>query len=283
MTLREASSETIGPSRGPGLGSAISSEFIKLISVPRQRALLFGAIGVAALMAVVFYVSLPVTQGRGLSELEPAEVLGAGILGVDAAAFIMIILAAIHVGSEYSTGMIQSTLTITPSRRRVLVGKFVSVAVTSSAVGAIAAAVCVGAALIVAGGIGIGPGLILTAAGIQLAFASIVMPVLYSVIAASAAFVCRSTALGIVVPLAVMAVGGLAGWFGPTIECVADSADAGRRDSTAWPGWPPVTNPSGSPEPRFRFSAGSPSVSEQRPGGSFGTTPSVQSARTPPG
>ena len=56
------------------------------------------------------------------------------------------------------------------------------------------------------------------------------MPVLYSVIAASAAFVCRSTALGIVVPLAVMAVGGLAGWFGDGVSAVADSADAGRRD-----------------------------------------------------
>ena len=65
MTPREVTSETIDPPSGPGLGSAISSEFIKLISVPRQRALPFGAIGAAALMAVVFYVSLPVTQGRG--------------------------------------------------------------------------------------------------------------------------------------------------------------------------------------------------------------------------
>jgi ABC-2 type transport system permease protein len=129
---------------------------------------------------------------------------------VDATAFITIILAGIHVRSEYSTGMIRSTLTITPSRGRVLGGKFVTVIVTSFTVGAIAATVCVAAASLVAGTVGIDLSLILTAAGIRLAIASMAMPVLYSVIAASAAFVSRSTALGIVIPLAVVAAGGLA-------------------------------------------------------------------------
>ena len=46
------------------------------------------------------------------------------------------------------------------------------------------------------------------------------MPVLYAVIAASAAFVCRSTALGIAIPLAVMAVGGLVGWFGDSVSAL---------------------------------------------------------------
>jgi ABC-2 type transport system permease protein len=220
MTTREATRETLEAPRDPGIGAVISSEFSKLTSVPTQRVLLYLAIGIAALMAVVFYVSLPVTQGRAVSDLAPEQILEVGILGVDAAALISVVLAAIHVGSEYSTGMIQSTLTITPSRGRVLAGKFVTVAATSLAVGAIAAAVCVGAALIVAGAVGLDPGRILTATGIRLTLGSIAMPVLYSVMAAAAAFVCRSTALGIVVPLGVMAVGGLAGWFGESVSAV---------------------------------------------------------------
>ena len=171
-------------------------------------------------MAVVFYASLPVTQGRAVTDLAPGEILGAGILGVDAAAFIMLVLAAIHVGSEYSTGMVQSTLTITPDRGRVLAGKFATVGITSLVVGALAAGVCVGAALVVAGSLGIDPGLILTAEGVQLALGSIVMPVLYSMLAASAAFVSRSIALGVVIPLVVMAAGGLAGWFGDTVSAL---------------------------------------------------------------
>ena len=220
MTLHPATSDTLDSPRGPGVGSAISAEFSKLTSVPRQRALLVGAIGAAALMAVVFYASVPVTQGRSLGELSPGEILGAGMLGVDAAAFVLIILAAVHVGSEYSTGMIQATLIITPVRGRVLAGKLVTVAATALVVGAIAAAVCAAAALVVGGAVGINPSLILTSAGIRLGLGSIAMPVLYAVIAAGAAFACRSIALGIAIPLAVMAVGGLAGWFGDSVSAV---------------------------------------------------------------
>jgi ABC-2 type transport system permease protein len=220
MTLYAATSDAFDSPRGPGVGSAIGSELSKLTSVPRQRALLVGAIGAAALMAVVFYVSLPVTQGRSLSALSPGELLGAGLLGVDAAAFVLIMLAAIHVGSEYSTGMIQSTLIITPARGRVLAAKFATVAATALVVGTIAAAVCIAAALTVGSAVGIDPSLILTGEGIQLVLGSIAMPVLYAVIAASAAFVCRSTALGMAIPLAVMAVGGLAGWFGDNISAL---------------------------------------------------------------
>ena len=181
-------------------------------------------------MAAVFYLSLPVTQGRGLSELSPGEILGAGMLGVDAAAFVLIILAAIHVGSEYSTGMIQSTLIITPARGRVLAGKFVTIGATpwpsarsrpwcawrppSSWLGRSASI----------------RARFSRRAGVQFALGSIAMPVLYSVIAASAAFVCRSTALGMAIPLVVMAVGGLAGWFGDRVSALLDSADARRGD-----------------------------------------------------
>ena len=73
MTTREATRETLDVPRDPGIGAAISSEFSKLTSVPTQRVLLYLAIGIAALMAVVFYVSLPVTQGRAVSDLAPEQ------------------------------------------------------------------------------------------------------------------------------------------------------------------------------------------------------------------
>lgn len=207
--------------RAPGMGSAVAAEFAKLGSVPAQRALHLAAVVLAAVVAVVFYLSLPVTQGRSVSELGPDEVLETGMLGVDAAAFVLIIVAAIHVGSEYSTGMIVSTLILTPARSRVLAAKLVTVAIASLAVGAVAAAVCLGVALIVAGAHGIGPGLLLSAAGIQLVLGSLAMPVLYAVIAACAAFVGRSAAAGMVVPVILMAAGGVAGWFGPGVSASA--------------------------------------------------------------
>lgn len=206
--------------RAPGVSSAITSEFTKFISLPSQRALIWISVAVAGFMALVFYLSLPVTQGRDLGRLAPGEILGAGILGVDAAAFVAIVLSAMFVGAEYSTGMIESTIILTPSRGRLVAAKIATVGGASTVIGILSAAVCVLAAIITGAMVNMDAATILNPAGVQLAAGSIVMPVIYSVIAASAAFVFRSTALGILVPLVVMAIGGIAGWFGATISAV---------------------------------------------------------------
>jgi ABC-2 type transport system permease protein len=204
----------------PGQGSAFSSELLKLVSLPAERVLLAAAVGSAGLIAALIYISVPVTKGRALSELAPSEILGAGMLGVDAAAFVAIIVAAIHIGSEYSSGMIESTLTITPARRYVLVGKFATVAVVAVAVGVAAAALCALAAVIVAGGLGIGASAVFAGGGIQFTLGSVATPVFYALVGAAAAFIFRSTALGIAVPLALRALTGIAGWFGEPISAV---------------------------------------------------------------
>ncbi|MBF8185689.1 hypothetical protein ITP53_08040 [Nonomuraea sp. K274] len=200
--------------------SAIAAEAIKLWSLPTQRALIVVAVGLAAVTAALFYLTLPVTQGRTLAQLAPGEIFGAGIFGVDAAAFAVIVVAAIHVGSEYSTGAIYTTLTLTPSRWRILAGKLVTVGLTALAVGILAAVVCVLAAVIAGATAGMDAGLLLTGASLRLAAGSVAMPVLYAVLAAAGAFVFRSTALGIVTPLTVLMVGGISGFFGDTVSSV---------------------------------------------------------------
>ena len=58
-TTRTATGGKLEASRGVGFGATISSELIKLSSSPTQRALQLTAIAMAALMAAVFYLSLP--------------------------------------------------------------------------------------------------------------------------------------------------------------------------------------------------------------------------------
>lgn len=215
-----ATTEAPASTGAPGVSSAVTAEFAKLVSLPSQRALIWVSVAVAAFVALVFYLSLPVTQDRELDQLVPSEILGVGIFGVDAAAFVAIVLSAMFVGSEYSTGMIQSTAILTPSRWRLLTGKFLTVGGISAVIGILSAVVCVLAALIVGATTNIDAAVILSPAGVQLAVGSILMPIIYSVIAASAAFVFRSTALGILIPLVVMAIGGIAGWFGDSISAV---------------------------------------------------------------
>lgn len=202
------------------LSAAATAEWLKLWTLPRQRVLIMVAIGLAALSSAFFYVTLPATQGRTLGELDPSSILGAGILGVDAATFVVIPLAAIFVGAEYSTGLIQTTLTLTPDRRRIVLGKLSTIGAVSLGIGAVAAVVCTLVAVIAGALIGSAPGEILTGAGIQLAAGSILMPLLYGVIAAAGAFVFRSTAGGILVPLTITAVGGVAGWLGEAVDTI---------------------------------------------------------------
>lgn len=200
--------------------AAIAAEAMKLWSLPSQRWLLIVAVGLAAVSAVFFYVSLPVTQGRTLAQLGTDEILGAGILGVDAAAFVVIVLAASHVGSEYATGSIQTTLTLTPSRWRTVIGKLFTAGLAGLVVGVVAACICLVAAVIAGAGVGVGAGSILTPGGLQLAAGSVAMPVMYAVIAAAGAFMFRGTALGIVTALAVMAAAGIAGLLGESLGAV---------------------------------------------------------------
>lgn len=206
--------------RTPGPGSAIVSDFLKLVSLASVRSLLVVAVVIALAVAVFFYVSLPVTQGRTAGELAPSELLSTAILGVDAAAFVLIVAAALHVGGEYSTGLIQSTLTLTPSRPRLVLAKFVTVGGAALLVGLLAAGLCVLAALVVGVSSGVDPAQIVDAAGMRLAVGSLAMPVLYAVVAASAAFVARGIAAGILVPLVLLVLGGLAGWLGDAVGSV---------------------------------------------------------------
>lgn len=206
--------------RATGLGSVVSAETIKLWSLTTQRALLLVAVGLAGLAAAFFYLTLPLTQGRTLAALEPGEILEAGVLGVDAAAIVVIVFAAFHVGAEYSTGLIQTTLTLTPSRRRVVAGKLVTAGLAALCVGIAAAALCLIAAVVAGATVGLSAGEILTGEGVRLAAGSLAMPVVYAVIAAAGAFVFRSTASGIVTPLFVMAVGGLAGLLGGPVGTI---------------------------------------------------------------
>lgn len=123
-----------GPNR-PGLSAAVASEAVKLLTLPRLRFLALVAVVLGTATALLFYLTLPVTQGRTLAELAPGEVLSVGLLGVDAAALVLIVFAAVAVGDEYTTGMMQTTLTLTPARGRVLGAKLVVVGLTALAIG----------------------------------------------------------------------------------------------------------------------------------------------------
>jgi hypothetical protein len=131
--------------RRPTARDTVAAEWTKLAGLPRNRRTAAGAVALALLVAALFCLTFGATTGVPLAEQPVFDVLTAGLLGVDAAALVLAVLAAAGAGGEYATGMIRTTFTATPSRGRVLVARALVAAAASWAVSLAAA---VGAALV---------------------------------------------------------------------------------------------------------------------------------------
>jgi hypothetical protein len=140
------------------LPRVIRSEWIKLRSVRSTVATLgFTAVAVAAVGVLVSMLSsgaAMASQGEGVD-----DAAGNSLFGVMIAQLVLGVLGALLITSEYSTGLIRSTLTAVPKRLPVLWAKVVVVAAVTLAtmVAAVSVAFFVGQALY--GGAGVGASL----------------------------------------------------------------------------------------------------------------------------
>jgi ABC-type transport system involved in multi-copper enzyme maturation permease subunit len=107
------------PVRTPGLGDAIASEWTKIRSV-RSTVWTLGVmvvllVGIGLLTAFVVSISD--------APMDDTPVLSLGFFGVLLGSICVITLGVLTIASEYSTGMIRTTLTACPSRARMLTAK----------------------------------------------------------------------------------------------------------------------------------------------------------------
>ncbi|GGP53232.1 ABC transporter permease subunit [Streptomyces sindenensis] len=138
------------PIRPATLGDAIASEWTKLRSV---RATVW-TLGVMVALMLTVGVCTALLLAANDTDLvgEPALVLG--FFGVLLGSLCVITLGVLTIGSEYSTGMIRTTLTACPSRVRVLAAKaivffsltFVITTVTATVVAVLQTLILSGAA-----------------------------------------------------------------------------------------------------------------------------------------
>ncbi|WP_308283250.1 TetR/AcrR family transcriptional regulator [Pseudonocardia nigra] len=223
--------------------AALRAERTKFFSVRSLPWPAVTAVIASTLMALLFVVSLPITQGRTLSALPPAEVIGAALVGIDVAAIVLMVVGASFAGSEYSTGLAQPTFLLTARRGRVVVAKAVVVAAVALVVAAVTAVLCTLAgqlALLVAGL----PAAPLDAALVRLALGSAVSPVFYALVGLAAGLVLRSTGGGVVVALAVLALPTVLSWIpgldalvrllpGAALHGIAGASDPGTAEYLA--------------------------------------------------
>lgn len=149
--------------------------------------------------------------------MKPQDVVSAGLLGIDVAAIVLVVLGAMFVGQEYSTGAIEQTFIITPKRARVLVAKTLIIGPIAFGVGVVAAVIglAVGGVVLLVAGSDVAAGY--TAATFRLAAGSVAMPMVYAPLGVFAAFIFRSTSGGILVPMTMGILGGIFGWLPASI------------------------------------------------------------------
>ncbi|MEU5283565.1 ABC transporter permease subunit [Streptomyces sp. NPDC020755] len=137
-----ASYESPIPIRPATLGDAVAAEWTKIRSV---RATVWTLGVMIALMLTVgpgtALLLAADSSGGGMPD-EPA--LALGFFGVLLGSICVITLGVLTIGSEYSTGMIRTTLTACPSRGRVLAAKAIVFSSLTFAVTTVTAAVVAG-------------------------------------------------------------------------------------------------------------------------------------------
>ncbi|MGW7589667.1 ABC transporter permease [Streptomyces rubiginosohelvolus] len=107
------------PIRPATLGDAIASEWTKIRSV---RATVW-TLGVMVALMLTLGVGTALLLAANDTDLAGEPALALGLFGVLLGSLCVITLGVLTIGSEYSTGMIRTTLTACPSRARVLAAK----------------------------------------------------------------------------------------------------------------------------------------------------------------
>ncbi|MFJ3935770.1 ABC transporter permease [Streptomyces parvus] len=107
------------PIRPATLGDAIGSEWTKIRSV---RATVW-TLGVMVVLMLTLGVGIALLLAVNDTDLASEPALALGFFGVLLGSLCVITLGVLTIGSEYSTGMIRTTLTACPSRARVLAAK----------------------------------------------------------------------------------------------------------------------------------------------------------------
>jgi ABC-2 type transport system permease protein len=125
----------------PGLGGTLAAEWTKLRSVRSTWVVVLAAFVVSVGFSVLFsflteqdYQNLPADQRADF------DAAGTSMVGMNLGLITVAVLGALATSAEYSTGMIRLTLSITPSRGRVLAAKAIVVGLLGFVLGTVFAA-----------------------------------------------------------------------------------------------------------------------------------------------
>ena len=194
------------------------AEWVKFRDQRRPRQLLGVTLILGVVSGVLLVLTIPATRGVPLFETSTEDVLSASVLGVDAAAAVLVVLAAWFAGVEFRTGAITEVLLRARGRSGIVAAKAVIIAETAAITTVVTAVAVTFSGSLLAGTVaGADWPEVLGVAGspdhLRLAFGSTLLPIIFSVLAVFGAVVFRSVTGGVLTPLALLIGSMFAGWL----------------------------------------------------------------------
>lgn len=199
--------------RAPGFGAVVAAEWARSSTLPHLRAAPLVCALVGAAVATLFLVTAETTTGTRVSDMSAFDVVSTSMLGMDAAAIVVVFLVASFVTAEQSTGLNRVVLLAAPRRGRRLAASALAVAAGALLCGLASGAAAYGVGQSVAalaGGATASP----TVEGVaRVVGGSVLMAPFYGTVALAFATCTRSLPGGVAGALGLSALPAVLGWF----------------------------------------------------------------------
>ena len=130
--------------RAPGFGAALAAEWTRWTTLRQSRAAPVACAATSAVVAALFLVTAETTTGVPVGSMPVLDVVTTALLGVDAAAILVVVLVSSLVATEQSTGLTRVALLAVPRRGRRLAASASAVAVGALLCGLVAGVIAYG-------------------------------------------------------------------------------------------------------------------------------------------
>lgn len=196
----------------------IQAEFKKIFFLKSSKTYILALIVASLALGLIFSLTTNVTQGKEIVELSSIDVLSANMLGVDVANIMLITFTAISISKEFSTKLIDVSLTITPNRKRFFLGKLITYFLLSITISIVTVLLIylTSRLILVANGMPLVS--IKDIAVRQFIFGVMVMPVFYTIITVATTFLFNNSSGAITFTIGVMAIPALVKMFSDSIQ-----------------------------------------------------------------
>lgn len=208
----------IEQSKKASFKNLIEAEYRKIMFLKFSKIFLGSLVMISLSLGLIFSLTTNMTEGRSIGELSPKDIVSASMLGIDAAAMMLIIFTAILISSEFSTKLIYTSLAGTPNRKRFYYSKLMIYCLFAMIISLMVTLTTFVAGQLVLVFNGMPMASLKDHCLIQLIIGSAIMPVFYCMLTVASTFIFMSSPGGITFSFVVLLIPALVRMFPLSVQ-----------------------------------------------------------------